>query len=99
MKKPSWEKKNGNTIIMLINAVHPLIAKLGKKMVLRQKVKLSTIVLQYDFTQCFSWSLCLPLNITFIMFTFKSQIIIINIRLVILREHELVHIEINGIFT
>ena len=45
---------------MLINAVHPLIAKLEKKMVLRQKVRLSTIVLQYDFTQCFCWSMFAP---------------------------------------
>lgn len=50
-------KKNGNTVIMLINAVYPLIAKLEKQMVLRQKVKLSTIVLQYDFTQYFCYSM------------------------------------------
>ena len=46
---------------MLINAVYPLIAKLEKKkMVLRQKVKLSTTVLQYDFTRYFCWSMFAP---------------------------------------
>ena len=57
-EKAIMGKKNGSTIIMLINAVYPLTAKLEKKkMVLRQKVKLSTIVLQYDFTQYFCYSM------------------------------------------
>lgn len=66
-------------------------------MVSRPRAKVSNIVLQY-FTQYFHYSM-LAHKHNIYMSGFKSQIIIINIRQVILLEHYLVHIDVNGVFT
>lgn len=74
-----------------------VIAKLEKSGFQGQELKFP--ILFFNILPSIFTTPCLPINITFIMSGFKSQIIIINIRQVILLEHYLVHIDVNGVFT